>query len=150
MEPPEIKQQSKKIVGQRIKNFRGKKKAKDLAKMAGIDKVQWSRYETGKEMPRKETALKIAQALGVSVDSILKEESHLGQYKNDREKFQVEDVKIDWEKLSPSDEKIIASVKEILESRDKGTIRALVANIEQFLRLVRSKGSCPLLFFFDL
>lgn len=43
----------------------------DLERITGIDANAFSRYERGVISPTAETALKIAQALGVSVDELL-------------------------------------------------------------------------------
>lgn len=48
-----------------LKELRGYAHQKTVAQRCGISTKAWSRYETGKQMPKSETLLKIAQGLGV-------------------------------------------------------------------------------------
>ena len=72
-----------------IRQKRGLSQA-DLEKMTGIDANTFSRYERGIVTPSVEVADKIAKALGVSIDSLIKE-------KYDEGKIKIT-ISYDWEK----------------------------------------------------
>ena len=45
--------------------------ATELAKRTGLRQAVLSRYETGKRMPKADTAVKIAKALGTTVEKLI-------------------------------------------------------------------------------
>ena len=131
----------KKEIGKKIRRFRGKIKQKDLAERAGINKVQISRYERGVNSPELETVKKIAQALGVPADFILREEP-MGDYKKDIDPaLIIREMEAEYKTLPVFQKKIIDNVKEILQSGNEVMIDALVANIRAFLEAIRTKKS---------
>ena len=46
-------------------------KAKEVAEAAGIKPMVFSRYETGKRIPRADTMLRIAKALNCTIEDLL-------------------------------------------------------------------------------
>lgn len=65
-------------VGENIKKFRLDKKLtqKELGGLLGVSQAMIGQYESGLRNPKRETAQKIAGALGVSVDDILSGNLH--------------------------------------------------------------------------
>ena len=60
----------------RINNIKALRKARgmtasELAKRTGIHPMVLSRYETGKRMPKADTAAKIAKELGCTIEDLL-------------------------------------------------------------------------------
>ncbi|HEY0280159.1 MAG TPA: helix-turn-helix transcriptional regulator [Solirubrobacterales bacterium] len=69
----EFDERVKKVLGRRIKRRRQflDLSQEALAERAGIHRTQISLYENGERMPMTSTLLKLAAALGVSVDQLL-------------------------------------------------------------------------------
>lgn len=112
----------------RLRRAKGIKRAKDFAKLVGIAKDQISRYETGKEEPRRENLKKISDFLGVSVDYF---------YNLDRIEPSVRDGKDEYEVDSLKRE-LLAGFREILASDQRDIIIALAGNIKAFLGTIRT------------
>lgn len=60
----------KKIIGERLRNLRGSKNKKDVAKSVGVSIRAIDSYELGERIPRDEIKLKLAKYYEVSVDYI--------------------------------------------------------------------------------
>lgn len=58
------------VIGKRIRNLRGEKSRKILAKELGISKSAISMYERGERVPRDEVKVKISNYFGVPVELI--------------------------------------------------------------------------------
>ena len=69
------KDEYQKIVGRNIRREIEKtsKTAADIAELAGINKVQLSRYINGTSAPSNYVIMKIAEAIGCSISSLLTE-----------------------------------------------------------------------------
>lgn len=69
------KDEYQKIVGRNIRREIDKtsKTAADIAELAGINKVQLSRYINGTSAPSNYVIMKIAEAIGCSISSLLTE-----------------------------------------------------------------------------
>lgn len=59
-----------KIIGDRLKALRGKRKVEHVAKALGISRSALSMYESGHRVPRDEIKVKIAHFYNTSIETI--------------------------------------------------------------------------------
>lgn len=108
----------------------------------GINKVQISCYERGVNLPEPETLKKIARALGLPPDFILREESEweMGKHKEGFDPaILIQQMKEEFKTLPIERKKIIDNVRKILESNNEWWIHALMASTEGIVEAIRTK-----------
>jgi transcriptional regulator with XRE-family HTH domain len=113
-------------IAARLKNLRMQKgfSQKGMAEAAGINRVQYNRYEMAEMLPSTESLSKIADVLEVTVDYLLegREDGAVVAKIQDQDLLK---IFTDIEKL-PEDKK--AAVKSILESVVRDTKHQLIAS----------------------
>lgn len=113
-------------IATRLKNLRMQKgfSQKGMAEAAGINRVQYNRYEMAEMLPSTESLSKIADVLQVTVDYLLegREDGAVVAKIQDQDLLR---IFTDVEKL-PEDKK--AAVKSILESVVRDTKHQLIAS----------------------
>lgn len=73
----------KKIFGDNLRRFRGEKPQPEVAKLLGVAQQNYSRMESGKNLPRLEKAKEIADLFHTTIDSLL-ERNGVGEQLTDR------------------------------------------------------------------
>ncbi|MBQ7232779.1 MAG: helix-turn-helix transcriptional regulator [Bacillales bacterium] len=59
------------MIGQRLKELRGKKTQAEIAEQIGISRARYSHYENGRNNPDVEIIKKLAEYYGVSIEHII-------------------------------------------------------------------------------
>lgn len=59
-----------KVIGERLRNLRGKKKADEVSKAVGISNSALCMYERGERVPRDEVKVRLAQYYGQSIEAL--------------------------------------------------------------------------------
>lgn len=59
-----------KVIGARLRNLRGKKKAEEVSKAVGISNSALCMYERGERIPRDEVKVRLAQYYGQSIEAL--------------------------------------------------------------------------------
>ena len=59
-----------KVIGERLRSLRGKKKADEVSKAVGISNSALCMYERGERVPRDEVKVRLAQYYGQSIEAI--------------------------------------------------------------------------------
>lgn len=123
-------------LGEAIRDLRGSRSQKQVARRAGICPAAWSLYESGRRRPREETLAKIVRSLGCTR---LDFETRVWQFRRRRllrEERPRTQYALPAARLSPTDEGI-------LRARVRALFAALGAEDESLALLIVGIGGKP-------
>jgi len=128
------------IIASNIKYFRKiiGVKQKEIAPRADMDKTQWSHYESGKSTPNAENLTKIADALNVSTDSLLKSENKSKENPQALDEI-ANKIEIESQNLPINKTKIIKDTLEIIRSGNEEMIKSFNITVQAFLGAIKTR-----------
>jgi transcriptional regulator with XRE-family HTH domain len=119
MQPTDLKKEISDWI-KHIREIKGDLSQDELGKKTGIHKQQISRYERGLSHPREKQIKKIAEYGGIPLKLFIAEQHILYEAKTDRDK------------------KILALMREILDSGDEKDVDFLLDHLEAHIKLIRA------------